>query len=441
MIKIYSNILKKIIMPIADKAMKTRIIFWYKQLKKMNTYSKEEVTNWQNDKLRKLIKHAYDNTIYYKELFDKNNIKPENIKTLEDLKLVPILTKDIIRKNFEKFIPSNIKKIPHLINATGGSTGDPLKFLLDKESWSYINANIIFNWEKVGYNYGDKYIALGSTSLFVEKNKSLKHIVYYKLKNKIGVNGVNMSDDVCENYIEIIKKKRIKFIYGYASAIYLLAKYVLKKNISINIAVCFPTSEILTDLYRDTIQKAFNCRIVNCYGAADGGITAFEFEKGYFEVGYNCIIRLKEVDKNNTGSALLTDLLNFAMPLINYQIGDELQIDDAKNSNYPYNGQIINNVFGRTSDIIRLENGNILTGPGFTILFKDLPVESYSIEKIGENSILCNIKKLSEYTKKHEELIISTIKKHAGDNILVQIEYVDNFKLTSSGKRRYFISN
>jgi phenylacetate-CoA ligase len=427
-------------MPLADRVMHTEIIKYYKLIKKMQAWSKDEISKWQNVKIQKLIHYAYNNTIYYKNLFDENNINPNNIKTKENLKNIPLLTKQNVIDNYNRLIAKNIHLIPHIKSSTGGSTGDPMKFLLDKESWSFSNANNIVYWEKIGYNYGDKYIALGSTSLFVNKPKSLKHLIYYKLKNKIGLNGINMSDEVCKNYITLINKKRIKYIYGYASAIYLLAKYVLKKNCSINISACFPTSEILTDLYRNTIEKAFNCKIINCYGAHDGGITAFESQKGFFEVGYNSIITMKEKDRNNTGSALLTDLLNFAMPLINYQLGDELQIDDSKNQTYSYNGQIINHVFGRTSDVIRLENGRILTGPGFTILFKDLPVESYSIEKNDYNSLLCNIKKQPNYKKEDEDLIISTLKKQAGNNSKIQIKYVDNFKLISSGKRRYFIS-
>ena len=440
MSKLYSNILKQIIMPIADKAMKTNIMHYYKEIIKMQNWSANEIEEWRNKKLQELIHYAYNNTKYYKELFDENRISYSDIKTKEDLKNIPTLTKKDVVNNYSKLIAKNNSKIPHISSATGGSTGDPMKFLLDKNSWSFSNANNIINWKKTDYNYGDKYIALGSTSLFVNKPKSLKHLIYYKLKNKIGLNGINMSDNVCKNYVDLIKKEKIKYIYGYASAIYLLARYVFENNIILNISACFSTSEILTDLYRDTIKKTFNCQIINCYGAHDGGITAFEIEKGFFEVGYNTIITIKEKDENNTGSALLTDLLNYAMPLINYQLGDELQIDQEKNKNYPYNGQIINHVYGRTSDVIRLENGNILTGPGFTILFKDLPVESYSIEKIDKNSLLCNIKKQSDYNEKHEKLIISTLKKQSGINSIIQIKYVNEFKLTKSGKRRYFIT-
>lgn len=436
----YSNFLKLFVLPIADKVMKTNIISYYYDIKKMKNWSKDEIGSWQNEKLQNLVSFAYNNTEYYKKLFDNILLKPSDIKTAKDLVKIPILTKSDVINNYEKLIPKNIQEIKFKASATGGSTGDPMKYLLDVKSWSFSNAHNILNWEKTNYRYGDKYVALGSTSLSVNSSQSLKHQLFYKLKNKIGLNGINMSDEVCFNYIKRIRKDKIKYIYGYASAIYLLAKYALENNNGIRLFACFPTSEILTDSYRNIILKAFNCQIINCYGAHDGGITAFEIEKGYFEVGYNSIIRLKDKDKNHTGSALLTDLLNYAMPLINYQLGDELQIAKEKNTEYPYNGQIINKVFGRTSDVLRLENGVVLTGPGFTILFKDLPVEAYSIEKNGYNSLMCKIKTRPPYNKDHEDVIITTLQKQAGNAVSINMQYIDEFELTSSGKRRYFFS-
>jgi phenylacetate-CoA ligase len=177
---------------------------------------------------------------------------------------------------------------------------------------------------------------------------------------------------------------------------------------------------------------------MDSYGANDGSITAFAHKKHFFEVGYNCLVRVENPDQNGLGPALLTDLFNYAMPLINYKLGDEIQINTSKNKDYPYNGQIINNVLGRTSDIIHFENRRILTGPGFTILFKDLPVEHYCIEKNGVNSIKCSIVKLPGFEQHHEDLIKATIYKQTGENSNFTIVYTPEIPLTKSGKRKYF---
>lgn len=418
--------------------MKTSLSSCYEKIKEMRGYSPEEIAQWQDLRVRKLLHHAYFRTRYYRKLFDELGLHPDDIKSRDDVNKLPILDKSTVLAYFDQIISDNIDYIPHKVSATGGSTGDPMPYLLDHDSWSFSNANSIINWEKTGYKYGDKYLALGSTSLFINKKESLKHKIYYALKNKVARNGINMSESVCMEYMALIKKKKIRFIYGYASSIYLLAKHVLEQNEKVRLVACITTAEILTDQYRKTISEAFQCKILDAYGAHDGGITAFSHEKGFYETGYNCLVRVEKKEINGQGAALLTDLTNFAMPLINYKLGDELQIDDTKNAGYPYNGQIINKVLGRTSDIIELENGSTLTGPGFTILFKDLPVEHYCIEKTDVNEITCSIIKLPQYDQGHENLIRSTFIKHIGEDAGLRIEYMTEVPLTNSGKRVYF---
>jgi phenylacetate-CoA ligase len=301
------------------------------------------------------------------------------------------------------------------------------------------NANDILVWEQFGYNYGDRFIALGSTSLYVNETPSLKHVIYYSLKNKIGLSGINMSDSICKDYIEVIRRKSVRFIYGYASSIYLLAKYVLLNNESLRIQACFSTSEVLTDLFRKTIKEAFQCEVVDCYGAHDGGISAYAGKNDFFKVGYNCLVRMEGSKQNGCSPALLTDLFNFAMPFINYKVGDEILMDET-NNNCQYNGQIINKVIGRSSDFIQLENGCTLTGAGFTVLFKDLPVEHYTVKKNGPNSIECSIVRLPGFDRSHESLIRETFKKQIGGNTRFSIVYVDTITTTQSGKRKYFIN-
>ena len=173
-------------MPIADTVMHTKITHYYKQIKKMQNWGSNDILKWQNEKLQKLIEHAYNNTVYYKELFDNNNLDYKAISSRDDLYKIPILTKEIIRKRYNDLIPKNINNIYYNQSATGGSSGDPLIYLLDNNSWSFITSSTIYNWEKTSYEYGKKFITLGSTSLFVNKKKSIKHIVASDVNKKWG---------------------------------------------------------------------------------------------------------------------------------------------------------------------------------------------------------------------------------------------------------------
>jgi phenylacetate-CoA ligase len=433
---LYSFFLKNIIIPVGDLVMKTSVYKNIRLIKKLNKLDKEQINEWQNKKLQKLIKHAYENTDYYKALFDKNNLKIEDIKSITDLHKIPILTKKDIRENFEKIKSKNHNSIPHDIKSTGGSTGEPLKYLLDKNSWSYSNANNIINWEKAGYKYGEKFVSLGSTSLFVNKKKSLKHWIYYQLKQKIGLNGINMSDKICQEYVDFLNKNKIKYIYGYASSIYLLAKYVHKKNIKTNIKICFTTSEVLVSTYRETISKAFGCKIIDCYGANDGGITAFSHQISSFEVSYNCLV----INDNNDNS-LLTDLNNFSMPLINYQVGDFLELKEKHEKSDNFNGQILNKVNGRQSEILNFVNNRQITAPGFTILFKDIPVEYYCLEKTNTDSVVCWYSSDEELDDVTSNIILETLQKQLGPEIKIDLKKTTTPFLSKSGKRKFILDS
>ena len=105
-----------------------------------------------------------------------------------------------------------------------------------------------------------------------------------------------------------------------------------------------------------------------------------------------------------------------------------------------YNGQVLKRVLGRTSDIIELENGRNLTGPGFTILFKDLNVKGYRIFKSNAMEMTIEIVKADNYTKEEEQLIIATMHKHAGDDCNIIIKYYDDLEFRKNGKSLFFMN-
>jgi phenylacetate-CoA ligase len=425
-------------MSVADLAMRTSVVSWYRRIRRMNGWKNPDVVTWQNEQLEKLIIHFYENTLYYKNLLDSLGIDPYKVKSIDDLKRIPPLTKKTIREHFDELTPKNLKRIPFKYAATGGSTGDPLKFTLDLNSWSYTTASNIYSFEQKGLLYGDKYIALGSSSLFPVDEKSRLHSLYYSLRKKLPMSGINMSDEVMEKQVDYILKNRIEYIYGYASAIFLLAKFVKSGNLNVKLKACFPTSEILTDDYRKQIEEAFHCIVMDGYGARDGGITADELTAGYYHVGYNSLAEVIDCYTENTGKLLVTDLLNYAFPFIRYEIGDEVTLVPG---NLPfYNGQVFSKILGRESNVIHLENGHNLTGPGFTILFKDLNVIAYKIYKTGSLRIKIDILPDKKYSMEEEKFILDTMKKQAGDNCEVIIEYFEKFDSEKSGKRNYFFN-
>ena len=109
--------------------------------------------------------------------------------------------------------------------------------------------------------------------------------------------------------------------------------------------------------------------------------------------------------------------------------------------NNKYNGQIITKLLGRSPNIIKLENGKILIAPAFTVLFGGLKVKAYRVKKTGENQLTIQLIKDNDYSIIDEEKIFRSFNYHAGSNCKILLEFHENFKLSNSGKRDYFLSN
>lgn len=441
MSRLKESFILNVAFPLADKLMGTCAMKWYRQICKMNTWSKDEVANWQNEQLGAFVKHAYEHSVYYRNLFDSLNLTPDDIKSPEDLKKLPIMTKEIANAHFDEIVPDNLSHIKCRLGKTGGTTGEPMKYYCDENVWGYVTATKIFHWKKASYRYGDAFVALGSSSLFAKK-PSLVRRIYDKIRNEVPMNSVNLTDELCEKYVQQIKRQKIRYIYGYAASIYILTQYVAKNNIDLTqIEAVFTTSENLTDAYRQLMEQTYKCRVMDCYGARDAGITAYEVAIGSYHVGYNAIVEVVNEIAPNTGTVLTTNFLNYSFPLIRYQFGDEAELA----VNVPekeYNGQVIRKVIGRTSDVMRLGNGHSLTATGFSMIMKEFDVVAFDFNKVGETEVALRIQPIDgKYDMNQEETIRKTIHRYIGEDCKLNIEYVDHFEPLKNGKRRYFMND
>jgi phenylacetate-CoA ligase len=436
--RIRTFLLLEVALPIADFFMNTHVNYYFHQISDMNKWDEKDITQWQNNRLNELITHFYNNTSYYKRLFDELNLKPDDIRCIDDLKKIPPINKDLIRKHYNELIPKNFKKIKHKNASTGGSSGKPLKYLLDLKSWSYTTAIKIYSWQTTGYLYGDAYATVGSSSLFPQ-TPSLKHRLYHKFKRSLLISSMNLSNHKIEEHLKEVKHRNIEYLYGYASGLFLIAKYMNQHNIKINtIKGCFPTSEMLLPEYRNEMEKAFGF-VMDCYGARDGGITAYEIHKGYYNIGYNSLAEINNPYEKDTGNLLVTDLLNYAFPLIRYEIGDDVTLPKNK-MEFNYNGQVVTKILGRSPDIIKLDNGRVITGPAFQMMFGRFNVLAYRIAKVNGKKVKVEIQADANFVEDEEKQIRQILSNQFGEDCEIELLRVDNFEPNQNGKRNYFMA-
>ena len=441
MSKLGESIRLNIILPLAEKMIGTCATKCLRQVKTMSAWTADQVTAWQNERLQALMKHVYEHTKYYRRIFDERGLTPNDIQTIDDLKKLPIIDKATAIAHYDEIVPDNVSSFRYRKRKTGGTTGEPMHYLMDEENWGYTSAAKIYAWTKTSYQYGDKFVAMGSASLFAKKPPLLRRI-YDKIRNEYPLNTVNLTDELCEQYIAFIKKHKIRFIYGYTASIYIFTRYVAKHNVDLKqIEAVFTTSENLTDAYRELIENTYNCRVMDCYGANDAGVTAYEITRHNYHVGYNALCEIINPIEENMGTLLTTNLANYTFPLIRYQFGDEVELL-SKADEAEYNGQIIRRVIGRTSDVMRLENGHNMTATGFSMIMKEFDIVAFYFNKTGVNEVTLTVQPIEDkYTTEQESEIRKTIQHYIGNDATLHIVYVDHFEPLWNGKRRYFMND
>ena len=443
----YSILSKKVIYPLGDKLFDTSVIRYYNWLMTTQYWSPTQLRELQNTRLNILIRHAYENVPYYRNLLEERGLTNKNIKIVEDLHKLPILTKKIIRANFEEIKAINIDKYHPIKNATGGSTGDPLQYYISKDLASINWAGTFRGWNWAGYQIGDKRIAFGGSSLVPGNPPTLFDSVRSKLERNLKLSAVSMDDAKYTKYIKIIRNFRPKFIYGYPSSIFLFAEYCSNHGVNdIRFKAVFSTAEVLLPHYRQKIEAQFNCKVFDEYGSYDGGGQALECEvhKGFHISVEKVIMEIvdedgKTVPDGQPGRIIVTDLHNYAMPFIRYDVGDISTMDERPCScgrSLP----LLKSIEGRTTDIIKLANGVSIAGPAVTLIFKECNVKQYQLIQVGNNELLIKIVKGENYSDIDENHFMNILMHHTGTGIKIGLEYCQDIPVGSNSKYRFILS-
>mgnify|MGYP001124259844 CR=1 FL=1 len=395
--------------------------------------------------MRELIKFANENVLYYTKLFNQLGIEPSNIIAIKDLEKLPILTKQTIKENWQDFIPKNINKLKYVSGSTGGSTGEPLKYRMSADDYERGSALLYRGLGYGGYNLGNKVAIIAGSSLIpTAKSETKKKIQEFFLDYR-HYSSFEMSEENLLKYFYDINKWKPDFLRGYASSIYLFARFIQDNNLKLGFQpkAAFTTAEKLFDKQRELIEWVFGVKVFDDYGLNDGGISAYEcknhngihvdMERSIMEVvdnGGKQII-------NQEGKILATSLYNYALPFIRYDTGDLGIISDAE-CTCGRRAPLLKQITGRVTDFLKLNN-IIIGSPVLTVLMGKFDIEQYQIIQEDSNSITCKIVKGKTYKKEDEKFIKDSFCKHIGQ-INIKFDYVSSILTAEASKYKFIIS-
>lgn len=419
----------------------------YDFLQKSQWWSKEEHEEYQMEQLKKLINHAYQNVPYYSKIFNERGIKPKDIQNFNDLKMLPYLTKEIIKNNLEDLVAKNYSEKDLQYVTTGGTTGVPMGFYENKKTSKIIEwAFITSQWARMGYNINKRNRCVILRGIPVEDG-------YYMRKgNDLILSSFKMSEDNMEQYIKLIENFNPDFIQAYPSSISILSNYILSNNKNINIknlkaVLC--GSENLYDIQKIKIEKAFKARVYSWYGHSERCCLAGECnESSYYhifsEYGYCEIINSNGVavtKEDELGEIVCTGFNNYVVPFIRYKTGD-LAFEIESSCKCGRNYKLIKKIQGRKQEAFVNKAGDMIT---FTCSddalwdVKDKIVAYQYIQNEPGDVILC-IETGKGFLNSDIQIVKSEFFKFY-PTLNIKIKIVDKIHRNSNGKFKYLVQN
>ena len=335
-------------------------------------WSIDRLKEFQSKKLSLLLEHAYSKVPYYKNLFKTKGIDVKKVMVPDDLSGFPILTKTKIRNCFEQLISTDVDISLLKLNSTGGSTGVPLKIYQDSNYSEWQAAAITRNWKYFpGFDENEIEALLWGAVQDIGKGITLKDIIRFIRTPKIKINTFELNKMKLWTFVILFNIVKPKILRGYASSLFFVAEWLERKNIRIHSPKSVvSSSETLSPKMRSKISKIFNSDILDSYGCREVSQIAMECE---YHCGLHVAMENQIVELVDNGEGmkkvLITNLNNFCMPLIRYEVGDlaDKIIEDKCECGRTL--LRINKIHGRVNENIILENGTIINGEYFEFLF------------------------------------------------------------------------
>ena len=403
-----------------------------------------ELEALQFSRLKDLLIHAQQNVPYYRTLFADAGFDAAAFSELSELRKIPVLTKDEVRKHLDEMKADNFEMWQPRRVQTGGSTGKPLVTFKDRGAHTFLQANNLRAWHAAGYNPGDPFITLANGSL-LPKQGSLKNTVYFFLQHARMIPCYHMDGETLAGAAKIINQSQVRFLFGYASSMYLLAAYVKTSGIQMrpSLEAVFTTSDMLYPHQRQLIEEVFGARVFDIYGCPEGGILSFECEQhcGYHLNQESAYTEVISPDAAGQGRIISTPLFNYAFPMIRYETGDIGSITTepcACGRALPRIAQL----GGRIRDFVVLKDGRHIHGAFFNhleALYQSEWIEKYQIIQEALDHLVITVTCIRPPSSEELSRICDSLHKGLLPDMQVDFD-LNGVELAPSGKFRLIVS-
>jgi phenylacetate-CoA ligase len=417
-------LLRNVFFPLYHGIKHTGVMHRIKEYQSNQWLSQAELKELQQEKLRSLLSHVAAYVPFYRERFRTAGVDKVELNDPETaLRRLPLLSKHEINQNRWSLTADNKAGGRLISNSTSGSTGEALYFFTDLRSAACRRAVVIRNQEWLGVKLGDRQASLWGAAIDIDKLKNIRGRIHRWFNNYVILSSFDLSPVDLRKYVDCLNRFVPVLMTSYPGTLTELAKF------------------------KELIEKALKCPVYNRYGCREFGDVAHQCEQrqGLHINADRCLVEILDDEgrpcrPGKSGEIVVTDLDNYGMPLIRYRIGDRGRFA-SKTCSCGRGLPLLEEVEGRTLDLIKACNGWASGGTFWTILFKSRPgIKVFQVVQTELDGITVKYVRDPNVKEIPLDFFSENIRAKYGTAFRIIYEEVDRIEKTASGKTRIVVS-
>lgn len=394
--------------------------------------SREAVLKKQQDDLADIVAHAVAKVPYYTARFAGLEVAA--------FRNLPILSKEDVSTRLDDLLARDADRAQVKLGHTGGSTGKPLAFWYDQAKHELMRAGMMRGFMMSGWRPGQKVMYFWGARHDTRKGGVFGGGWGDFIAAEKTITAVEYSEAKLHEWARAIQTWRPTLLYGYASAMSELARYILASRLPMpdSLIGVYSTAEMLADSQRELMQQAYACKVFNQYGCREVPNIAWECRHGHMHV-FADLVHLESVAIEGEDRFLVTSLTNRLMPFIRYDIGDSGRLLDGEcecGSPFP----LMEMGLCRQNDLIRTRAGKTLHPACFNrLLYGMTQIRQYQWVQRDLTRIELNLVSAERLSAEAVATLQAGIHRDVDASMILEICYLDEIPRTAAGKHRFVI--
>lgn len=397
----------------------------------------------QASRLESMLVWSAARVPHYRDLFADLGIGPADLATPEALAALPVLDKETVRADPDRFVPDEPR--PRLIpQTTGGTTGTPVRYwaTLDAVRANYATYEArCRRW--AGVRFGQRMASFHGQPIIPSSQQGGPYWRRNLAFNQTYFSVYHLNHATVGAYLDELERFDPQVLAGYTSAVHRVALGLLDRGQQgrIRPSAILVSSETLTPSVRRDIETAFACRVTNAYSL--GELVAFVSECEHGGLHISTDYGLLEFVEGEAGTEIIaTGLINRGMPLLRYRTGDLVVPSSGGRCDCGRGLPVVEQLIGRVDDVVHTPEGATVGPAPMSLAFQRVPNlrrAQVRQDRVEELTVLIEVD--PAFSDADEEFLVAELSKRLGPTLRIRVDRVEGLPRTSGGKERLVVSS